>query len=150
MTTGGAGSGRVLALDVGTRRIGVAVSDPSGTLASPVTTLNRTNAAADARAIAALATEYETGLIVVGLPVALSGREEQAARSVRAYLAELGPLLPGISFELVDERMTTVVATRSAAAAGLDSKRRRSVVDQLAAGVILQSWLDAGRRGTGA
>src|SRR4051794_35450337 len=108
--------GRVLALDVGTRRLGIAVSDPTGTLASPLATLARGTIAAHPAALARLAAEHGATLIVAGLPVALSGREELAARTVRDYLAQLTPLLPGIRFELADERMTTVVAQRSLAA----------------------------------
>jgi putative Holliday junction resolvase len=153
--TGGAGPTRgeqdtpgcVLALDVGTRRLGVAVSDPTGTLASPLVTLQRGTVEADAAALARLATEHEATLIVAGLPVALNGREELAARTVRDYLAALTPHLPPhVTFELSDERMTTVVAQRSLAAAGMPGRRRKDVVDQLAASVILQGWLDR-RRG---
>jgi putative Holliday junction resolvase len=153
--TGGAGPirgeqdtpGRVLALDVGTRRLGVAVSDPTGTLASPLVTLQRGTVEADAAALARLVTEHEATLIVAGLPVALNGREELAARTVRDYLAALTPHLPPhVTFELSDERMTTVVAQRSLAAAGMPGRRRKDVVDQLAASVILQGWLDR-RRG---
>jgi putative Holliday junction resolvase len=156
--TGGAGPtrgkqdtpGRVLALDVGTRRLGVAVSDPTGTLASPLVTLQRGTVEADAAALARLATEHEATLIVAGLPVALNGREELAARTVRDYLAALIPHLPPhVTFELSDERMTTVVAQRSLAAAGMPGRRRKDVVDQLAASVILQGWLDRRRGGPG-
>jgi putative Holliday junction resolvase len=156
--TGGAGPtrgeqntpGRVLALDVGTRRLGVAVSDPTGTLASPLVTLQRGTVEADAAALARLVTEHEATLIVAGLPVALNGREELAARTVRDYLAALTPHLPPhVTFELSDERMTTVVAQRSLAAAGMPGRRRKDVVDQLAASVILQGWLDRRRGGPG-
>ncbi len=117
--------GRVLALDVGTRRLGVAVSDPTGTLASPLVTLQRGTIEADAAALARLATEHEATLIVAGLPVALNGREELAARTVRDYLAALTPHLPPhLTFELADERMTTVVAQRSLAAAARTSTTR--------------------------
>ena len=91
-------TGRVLALDVGTRRLGVAVSDPTGTVASPLATIPRRTPAEDAAALAALAAEHDATTVVVGLPVTLAGSEGPAARAVRAYLEELRPLLgrPGL------------------------------------------------------
>jgi len=146
----GAGEvGRVLALDVGGRRLGLAVSDPTGTLASPLVTLERTTPKADAAALAALAAEHGATTVVAGLPIDLAGREGPAAEAVRAYLDDLAARLPGLAFELVDERMTTVVADRALAASGVPGRRRRAVIDQVAASVFLQSWLDA-RAGRGA
>jgi len=138
-------TGRVLGLDVGTRRLGVAVSDPTGTLASPLATVPRRAPAEDARALAALAAEQEATTVVVGLPVTLAGREGPAARSVRAYLAELAPLLPGLALELADERLSTVAAERALVGGGVRRRARREVVDQVAASVFLQTWLDARR-----
>jgi putative pre-16S rRNA nuclease len=135
-------SGRVLALDVGTRRLGVAVSDPTGTLASPLITVERSTPERDAAALARLAAEQGANMVVTGLPVALSGREELAARDVRAYVADLAGRLPQLAFELVDERFSTVVAERALAAQGVPGRARRQVVDQLAASVFLQAWLD--------
>ncbi|HXP13754.1 MAG TPA: Holliday junction resolvase RuvX, partial [Actinomycetes bacterium] len=97
-------TGRVLALDVGSRRLGVAVSDPTGTVASPLATVPRRTPAEDAAALAALAAEQDATTVVAGLPVTLAGAEGPAARAVRAYLDELRPLLPGLAFDLVDER----------------------------------------------
>jgi putative Holliday junction resolvase len=142
-------TGRVLALDVGSRRLGVAVSDPTGTVASPLATVPRRTPAEDARTIAALADEQAATTVVVGLPVTLAGREGPAATAVRAYLAELAPLLPGLAFELVDERLSTVAAERALVGGGVRRRARRQVVDQVAASVFLQTWLD-GRRGTSA
>ena len=136
-------TGRVLGLDVGTRRLGVAVSDPTGTVASPLATVPRRAPAEDARALAALAAEQEATTVVVGLPVTLAGREGPAARSVRAYLAELAPLLPGLALELADERLSTVAAERALVGGGVRRRARREVVDQVAASVFLQTWLDA-------
>jgi putative holliday junction resolvase len=138
-------TGRVLGLDVGTRRLGVAVSDPTGTVASPLATVPRRAPAEDARALAALAAEQEATTVVVGLPVTLAGREGPAARSVRAYLAELAPLLPGLALELADERLSTVAAERALVGGGVRRRARREVVDQVAASVFLQTWLDARR-----
>ena len=138
-------TGRVLGLDVGTRRLGVAVSDPTGTVASPLATVPRRAPAEDARALAALAAEQEATTIVVGLPVTLAGREGPAARAVRAYLAELAPLLPELALELADERLSTVAAERALVGGGVRRRARREVVDQVAASVFLQTWLDARR-----
>jgi putative holliday junction resolvase len=145
----GGATGRVLALDVGGRRLGVAVSDPTGTLALPLVTVERTTPQADAAALAALAAEHGATTVVAGLPIDLAGRQGPAAQAVRAYLDDLAARLPGLSFELVDERLTTVVADRALAAAGVPGRRRRAVIDQVAASVFLQSWLDARAPGAG-
>jgi putative holliday junction resolvase len=138
-------TGRVLALDVGTRRLGVAVSDPTGTVASPLTTIPRRTPAEDAAALAALAAEHGAAVLVAGLPVTMAGREGPAARDVRAYLDQLRPLLPGLRFELADERLSTVAAERALVGGGVRRRDRRQVVDQVAAGVFLQTWLDQRR-----
>jgi putative holliday junction resolvase len=138
-------TGRVLAVDVGTRRLGVAVSDPTGTVASPLATVPRRTPAEDARALAALAAEHGATTVVVGLPVTLAGREGPAARAVRAWVAELAPLLPGLDFRLADERLSTVAAERALVGGGVRRRARREVVDQVAASVFLQTWLDAAR-----
>jgi putative holliday junction resolvase len=142
-------TGRVLALDVGTRRLGVAVSDPTGTVASPLATVPRRTVAEDAQAIAALAAEQAATVLVVGLPVTMAGHEGPAATTVRAYLAELAPLLPGLAVELADERLSTVAAERALVGGGVRRRSRRQVVDQLAASVCLQTWLDRARAGEG-
>jgi putative Holliday junction resolvase len=135
-------TGRVLALDVGTRRLGVAVSDPSRTVASPLATILRRDPASDA---AALAAEQDATTIVTGLPVTLAGTEGPAARAVRAYLEELRPLLGGLVIELADERLSTVAAERALVGGGVRRRDRRQVVDQVAASVFLQTWLDQRR-----
>jgi putative holliday junction resolvase len=140
-------SGRVLAVDVGTRRLGVAVSDPTGTVASPLATLPRRTPAEDAKALAALAGEHAATTVVVGLPVTLAGREGLAAEAVRAWLDELAPHLPGLDFQLADERLSTVAAERALVGGGVRRRARRGVVDQVAASVFLQTWLDARRAG---
>jgi putative Holliday junction resolvase len=140
---------RVLALDVGTRRLGVAVSDPTGTVATPLATLPRRSAEADASAIARLAAEQEAGTVVAGLPVSLSGRQGPAARAVRAYVDRLRELLPDLAFEFADERLSTVAAERALVAGGVGRRARREVVDQVAASVFLQAWLDARRQRSG-
>jgi putative holliday junction resolvase len=139
-------SGRVLAVDVGTRRLGVAVSDPTGTVASPLATLPRRTPAEDAKALAALAGEHAATTVVVGLPVTLAGREGPAAKAVRAFLDELAPHLPELDLQLADERLSTVAAERALVGGGVRRRARREVVDQVAASVFLQTWLDARRR----
>ena len=138
-------TGRVLALDVGTRRLGVAVSDPSRTVASPLATILRRDPASDAAALAALAAEQDATTIVTGLPVTLAGTEGPAARAVRAYLEELRPLLGGLVIELADERLSTVAAERALVGGRVRRRDRRQVVDQVAASVFLQTWLDQRR-----
>ena len=86
--------------------------------------------------------------MVAGLPVTLSGQEGPAAKAVRAYLDELRPLLDGLAFELADERLSTVAAERALVGGGVRRRDRRDVVDQVAASVFLQTWLD-GRRAAG-
>jgi putative holliday junction resolvase len=138
-------SGRVLAVDVGTRRLGVAVSDPTGTVASPLATVPRRTPAEDAKALAALAAEHDATTVVVGLPVTLAGREGPAAKAVRAWLDELATLLPELDLRLADERLSTVAAERALVGGGVRRRARREVVDQVAASVFLQTWLDARR-----
>jgi putative holliday junction resolvase len=138
-------SGRVLALDVGSRRLGVAVSDPTGTVALPLVTLPRRDPAADAAALARLAEEYQAATLVVGLPRTLSGGEGPAAKAVRAYVETLGTHLPGLRVELVDERLSTVAAERAMIEGGVRRAGRRAAVDQVAASLFLQVWLDATR-----
>jgi len=140
-------TGRVLAVDVGTRRLGVAVSDPTGTVASPLATVPRRTPAEDAKALAALAGEQDATTVVVGLPVTLAGREGPAAKAVRAWLDELAALLPELDLQLADERLSTVAAERALVGGGVRRRARREVVDQVAASVFLQTWLDARRKG---
>ena len=138
-------TGRVLAVDVGTRRLGVAVSDPTGTVASPLATVPRRTPAEDAKALAALAGEQAATTVVVGLPVTLAGREGPAAKAVRAWMDELAALLPELDLQLADERLSTVAAERALVGGGVRRRARREVIDQVAASVFLQTWLDARR-----
>lgn len=145
-------SARVLGLDVGSRRLGVAVSDPSGMVATPLATMPRRTLAEDAAALAKLAAEQQAARVIVGLPLTLAGREGRAAAEVRAYVARLAELLPGIAFELADERLSTVAAERALIGGGVRRRQRRDLVDRVAASVFLQTWLnmrqdEAARRG---
>ena len=133
---------RVLALDLGTKRIGVAVSDRSGTIATPLTVLTRSGRTADDHArIAVLVAEEEAELVVVGLPLSLDGRSGPAAKAAQAETDLLAAALP-VPVESFDERLTTVTAERALMEAGMRTEGRRRVVDKVAAAVILQAWLD--------
>jgi putative holliday junction resolvase len=114
-------------------------------VASPLATIPRRTPAEDAATLATLAATHGATTVVAGLPVTLSGREGPAAKAVRAYLDELRPLLSGLTFELADERLSTVAAERALVGGGVRRRDRRGVVDQVAASVFLQTWLD-GRR----
>jgi putative holliday junction resolvase len=146
--------GRRLGVDVGKVRVGVAISDPDGILATPLVTVPRDLGAAadsvptDIAELVRLVAEHEAVQIVVGLPVRLSGTEGIAAIDVRAYAERLARAVGQVPVALADERMSTVVATRRLAERGVRGRRRRAVVDQAAAVEILQSWLDAQRRQT--
>lgn len=139
--------GRLLGIDVGAVRVGVAVCDPDGVLATPLVTVPRdVDGGTDLRAIAAFATEHEVVGVVVGLPRTLAGRDGPAAEKARAFADALSGVL-AVPVELSDERLTTVVATRQLRERGVKGRKQRAVVDQAAAVAILQGWLDAHRRG---
>ena len=134
--------GRRLGVDVGTVRIGVAVSDPDGRLAVAVETVPR--GTGDLARLRALAVEHEVMEVLVGLPVTLAGGEGPAAGSVRAFAGRLAAHV-GVPVRLVDERLSTAGAHRALQEAGVSGRRRRGVVDQSAAVMILQTALDAER-----
>ncbi|MDT4990324.1 MAG: putative pre6S rRNA nuclease [Actinoplanes sp.] len=144
--------GRRLGVDVGKVRVGVAICDPDGILATPLVTVSRDLGAAadsvpsDMAELVRLVVEHEAVQIVVGLPVQLSGAEGAAAIDIRAYAERLAQAVGQVPIVLADERMSTVVATRRLAERGVRGRRQRAVVDQAAAVEILQSWLDAQRR----
>jgi putative holliday junction resolvase len=127
-------------------RIGVAVSDPAGVLATPLVTVPRdVEDGTDLRTIADLVAEHEVVGVVVGLPRTLAGREGAAAEAARAFAVALEAAVD-VPVELSDERLTTVVATRQLRERGVKGRKQRAVVDQAAAVAILQGWLDAARR----
>lgn len=131
----------MLGLDLGDARIGVAISDDERRLAVPVGTIPA-GVPADLKAIAELVAEHGATAVVVGLPLSLSGRRGPAAVKADAFAEALRATL-GISVELQDERLSTVAAERALREAGLSGMRRRRKVDEVAATVILQTWLDA-------
>jgi len=146
--------GRRLGVDLGKVRVGVAMSDPDGILATPLVTVPRdltTDAGAvptDIAHLARLVEEHEAVEVVVGLPVRLTGAEGPAAIDARTWADRLAPVIAPVPIVLSDERMSTVVATRRLAERGVRGRRQRAVVDQAAAVEILQSWLNAQRRQT--
>lgn len=133
---------RVVGIDLGNRRIGVAVSDPGGVLASPHVVIERAgDRATDHAAIAAVVEETDAGRVVVGLPLSLDGSTGPAAR---AALEEVEALRQAVAVpvDVHDERLTTVSAQRSLRQAGVGQRAGRRVIDKVAAAVLLQSWLD--------
>ena len=143
------GRGRRLAIDVGSVRVGVASSDPDGTLATPVETVPRAakthTDSADVRRIVALAEEYEAVEIIVGLPRTLRGESGTAAALAVRFARVLHRALPGVPVRLSDERLTTVSAARGLRDSGVRARDQRSMIDQAAAVAILQGWLDERR-----
>ncbi|MBL8926839.1 MAG: Holliday junction resolvase RuvX [Pseudonocardia sp.] len=139
--------GRWLGIDVGSVRVGVALSDPDGVLATPLATVARDAArGSDLDTIAGLVAEHDVVGVVVGLPRTLAGREGPAAEAAREYATALAARLDGdVPVAFSDERLTTVVATRQMRESGRKGRRQRVVVDQVAAVAILQGWLDARR-----
>lgn len=132
-----------LAVDVGTVRVGLAASDADGLLATPVATLTRGRD--DLAQVVQEVRERGAHVVYVGLPRHLSGAEGSSARDARAYAGTLARSLAPVEVRLVDERMSTVTAHDALRAAGRDGRRHRSVVDQVAAVVILQGALDTER-----
>lgn len=135
--------GRVLALDLGSKRIGLALSDPLGITAQPLGTLERVGPRRDLRAVAELVREHGVSTVVVGLPKLLSGEEGSAAAEAREVAEQLRRRLAGVRVELWDERLTTVEAERTLVAGNVRRRRRRERVDRLAAALILQGYLEA-------
>lgn len=137
---------RALGIDLGSRRIGVAICDSAGTVASPYETVERSgDHTVDHRRLCALAEEAEVEILVVGLPLGLDGQVGAAATLVLEEVDELRDAT-SLPVETYDERLTTVTATRLLREAGVKARAQRRMVDQVAAAVILQSWLDGRSR----
>lgn len=137
---------RVLALDVGSKTIGLALTDEARIAAHPLTVLRRVGNSGDASAVARVIAEYRVGDVVVGMPFELSGKRGHRARRVLDFVAVLRAVLPaGVQLHEQDERFTTAEAERALIAADVSRARRRGVIDQHAAALILQAWLDAQR-----
>jgi putative Holliday junction resolvase len=135
-------SGRLAALDVGDKRIGVAVSDGLGLTAQPLGTVERRSMKADCAAIRQLLADYEIEKVVAGLPLGLSGAEGEQADRVR-HFCERFTLETGWEVVFQDERLTSAQGERMLLEAGMRRGRRREVLDRVAAALILQGWLDS-------
>lgn len=139
-----------IGIDVGSVRIGVARSDPSGLLATPVETVRRGRG--DLDRIVEITAEHEAIEIIIGLPTSLSGRESHAAAAAREFASRLDARVAArigqVPIRLVDERLTTVTAQQGLRSSGVRSRDQRGVIDQAAATVLLQAALD-GERATG-
>lgn len=135
----------MIGIDLGSKRIGVAASDASGTLASPVTVIRRSgNERKDHQAIAEIVAEYEAVAVVVGLPISLSGELGPAARAAADEANRLASVV-GVPVHTHDERLTTKTADAALMQNKMKAQARRRIIDQVAAAVMLQSWLDASK-----
>ena len=133
---------RALGVDLGSKRIGIAVSDTSGTIASALTTVYRSKSRRhDHAAIAELVRIEEAEVVVVGLPLSLDGSHGKAAKAATTEARQLANVA-GVPVKMYDERFTTVTAERGMLEAGLNAQARRKVVDKVAAAVMLQAWLE--------
>ena len=137
---------RLLGLDVGTKTIGVALSDTGRAIASPYSTIRRRKFAQDAEALAEIIAANDVGGAIIGLPVNMNGSEGPRCQSVRQFAANLGAKL-ALDVAFWDERLSTVAATRTLIEADMSRQRRAEVVDKVAAAYILQGALDFLGRG---
>jgi putative Holliday junction resolvase len=139
-----------VSVDVGTARVGVAASDVTATLASPVTVLRRDRRASrDLHELAAIVRDRDAMEVVVGLPQTLRGRDSSSTTDARAYAAALAALVAPVPVRLLDERLTTVTAAQQLRATGRDARASKTVIDAAAAVVLLEAALDR-ERNTGA
>ncbi|MGB8150940.1 MAG: Holliday junction resolvase RuvX [Candidatus Cybelea sp.] len=129
-----------MALDVGSKRIGIAVSDPSATFALPITTIDRTNRREDLARLKELVDSYGVDELVVGDPLTLAGDRGIAAREMDSFVEKLREVFAG-TIHRVDERLTTAQATKSLIAADVSRQKRRTILDRMAAALILESFL---------
>jgi len=134
---------RILALDVGGKRIGVAIADETGTIATPLGYVRR--GPGDLGELRRLVERWHATRLVVGLPTGLSGREGPQAAAVRAFAEEVAAAL-GLPLDYWDERLTTAIAERALSEAGTKRGKRKEQIDAVAAAIILQGYLDAARR----
>ncbi len=134
---------RILALDVGDKTIGVAVSDELGLTAQGVETIRRTSPTADFRRLTELVAAYGVTAIVIGLPKNMNGTIGPRGESVQRFAAEVAAAFPAQTVKLWDERLSTVAAERALLEADVSRRRRRQVIDKMAAVFILQGYLDS-------
>ena len=138
--------GRILCLDVGEKRIGIAISDPDMSIAFPHKVLNRTSLEKDLRAISDVIEEKKAVKLVVGHPISLSGGKSQQTLLVEEFTEEIKKEI-GIETILWDERLSTSEADKSLSSMGTESRKRRGKIDEIAASLILQNYLDKNRDG---
>lgn len=132
---------RTIGVDLGSRRVGIALSDDKGTIATPYATLQRTSDDQDAKAIAEIAASEGVKTVVLGLPLMLDGSKGDAAAVAEGFAAKLKEA--GLRVRMHDERLTTVEAAKKLKTRGMKSKQARGVIDKMAAAVLLQSFLDS-------
>lgn len=133
---------RVLALDIGEKRIGVAVSDPAGRVATPLAVLDTRQVLGDGVPLKRVLDEYEPDAVIVGLPLSMDGTEGPQARRIRALAGKMAHFLP-MEIEFVDERLSSSEAKRRMSEGGATEKRMRGSVDMVAAAILLQGHLDS-------
>ncbi len=138
---------RVLGLDIGEKRIGVAVSDPSGSVATPLAVLDARRALGDGQELARLVADYDVELLVAGLPLSLDGSEGPQALRVRSAAQRLAGLV-SLPLEFADERLSSTEARRTMTDAGVTDRDKRGSIDMVAAAIFLQTYLDACRETT--
>jgi putative Holliday junction resolvase len=133
---------RILALDLGKKRIGLAISDPLGITAQGLPNLNRTNKRSDLAALEELAREREVGLVLMGNPINMRGTEGRQSGWVREFAAAIEARI-GLPVKFWDERLTSVEAGRVLRSSGISIEKRAKAVDRLSAVILLQSYLDS-------
>ena len=134
---------RALALDIGDKTIGIAASDLLGLTAQGVETLRRTSEKKDLKRLGELVAQYEAKTFVIGLPKNMDGTEGERCELVRKFAEKLGASFPEVNQIFWDERLSTVAATKNLIAADVSRKKRKKVIDKMAAVYILQGWLDS-------
>ena len=132
---------RTLGLDIGSKRIGLAISDSEGEFAFPKGKLERKGRKQDLAALRELIEREEVKRVVIGIPIHMNGREGVGAEAARRFAADLGETT-GLVVDTIDERLTTVEAERMLQASGHNSRKRKQVVDSVAASIILRTYLD--------
>lgn len=137
---------RILALDIGEKRVGVAVCDPGERVASPVCVLPADEVRSNAKSFRRVIEDWEPGLLLCGLPMTLAGEEGPQAQAIRAFAADVAQNT-GIPHEFADERLSSAEAKRSLREKGMHEKAMRGKVDMIAASLFLQAWLDARSNG---
>lgn len=139
-------AGRRLCLDYGKKRIGIAISDPTATIAQPHSVMERETEELDIEKIHDLIVTHDIKKVIMGLPLELSGEAGQSAKDVYQFIEKLKVALTGVEVETWDERLSTVFAEKEMIRDNVRRKKRKKVIDQLAATIILQSYLDAESR----